>query len=222
MASVQSQHKTCGRCEKNLPAYAFPKASNKPDGLQSWCRTCFRDQRSARRRDDPEAARKRERIREKRARAKPGHLERRRNYYQDNRDHIASRRSELYRKDPEKYRAKRRDWYWENHEKALDKAAAWRAENPEKLAAYNKQARAYRNAVGAESNRSINKLTQAFARNAKLRWSEEEDKLLLDSKGSSIYEIAIQLGRSYAACVSRRQRLRKELTNATQKLPVMG
>lgn len=38
-----SKKKTCSKCQSKKPQADFGKNSRSRDGLQSWCRVCFRD-----------------------------------------------------------------------------------------------------------------------------------------------------------------------------------
>lgn len=40
---LEVKTKKCSRCGRELPVTEFYKKSDTPDGLQSWCKECFRE-----------------------------------------------------------------------------------------------------------------------------------------------------------------------------------
>ena len=116
-------------------------------------------------------------------------MERRRRYYEENRD---------------KERESQRRWREANRDKVLERDRWYREEN-----------RAYRCAI-KRANDSESQAMSAEMSTIPPRtpWTEEEDAFLMSDDGMTVFQKAIHLGRTYASCKRRRERLRKQAVSA--------
>ena len=106
-----------------------------------------------------------------------------------------------------------RDYYRKNKDRLRERAAARRRANPEKhreaFRKYYSENAESRRAINASRARGMQQLTVGKAEKNHQPWTEAEDAELLASELTS-HELALKLGRTYAAVNVRRARLRKE------------
>ena len=106
-----------------------------------------------------------------------------------------------------------RDYYRKNKDRLREQAAARRQADPEKhreaFRKYYAENAESRRAINASRARGMQQLTVGKAEKNHQPWTEAEDAELLASELTS-HELALKLGRTYAAVNVRRARLRKE------------
>lgn len=85
--------------------------------------------------------------------------------------------------------------------------------NKDKIATYRRaHYRKKRNELNARSRadrRRLQELTRANSHAISEPWTDDDDDFLMADDGLSVTNKALKLGRTYAACISRRTRLRK-------------
>ena len=117
--------KRCSKCQIEKSSEEFAKASNRPDGLQYWCKPCSNEASRINRLNN---------------------LDKRREYDRDyckrNRKKKSRKFREWRHKNPEKalvtirkHAQASRQWAIENHDHVLELQRDWRKANPEKVAA---------------------------------------------------------------------------------------
>lgn len=106
--------KTCTKCKIEQPLSEFQKAARTKDGLQYWCKSCYRARWSA----DPERNARNNAA--YRARNRDDLLEKKRAYAAANRDREAARAREWSLRNPGRKRAWSRKWEQENPERATE------------------------------------------------------------------------------------------------------
>lgn len=209
-------HKKCSKCGKGKPIEDFHKNPTGKHGRRERCKQCVSKQRREYRH------RNREKINAKK----------RETYYENRVEILANQRA--YRSENlERIRKKNREYHWNNRdvilvkkrkyrEDHLDERRAadreWREKN---LSAVKKAQREYyrqNKAVYCDTQhmyqREMRELSKAFAANSGRRWSAEEDDILMNDRGLTMYEKAVCLKRSLSACAGRKTKLRKELNHA--------
>ena len=139
-------------------------------------------------------------------------LEYSRRYHEENRDKIRERKRRYYEENRDKEREYKRRYYEENRDKVLEYKRSYHEENRDKRL---ESQRRYH-----EENRDIlnqgNKIRQAqntrtsnlLASKKGAPYSPEEDALILADNGMTIYQKAIELGRTYRSVKARKQYLR--------------
>ena len=126
----------------------------------------------------------------------------RRGYHEENRD----KRLEYQRR-----------YYEENRDKALEYQRRYREENRDKALEYERryyeENRAHLCAVaGAGYSESQSMSAEMATVPPRTPWTEEEDAFLMADNGMTVFQKAIHLGRTYASCARRRERLRQVVT----------
>ncbi len=106
--------KTCTKCKVEQPLAEFQKKASTKDGLQQWCKSCFRANRSA----------NSERNAKRSAAYRAAHYEdlrvKKLAYAAANREREAARAREWSRKNPERKRAGALKWEQENPQRARE------------------------------------------------------------------------------------------------------
>lgn len=145
--------KTCTKCKIEQPLTGFSKCSREADGLQDWCRLCFREVSARYRKANAE----KERIRHSK-------------YHQANKEKCNKRVSDWQKKNRDKARAKSRRYYHSHKESEATRMKAWVAVNPEWKKEYIKKWR--------ENNASRCRSQESKRRAAKLvampRWADAD------------------------------------------------
>ena len=172
--------KTCTKCGETKPLDDFHRNKTGVGGRRSDCKKCVREYRRS----------YYEENRDKR-------LEYARRYHEENRD----KRLEYSRRSHGENRDKRlesqRSYYEENRDKMLDYKRRYREENRDIL-------NQGRKICHAQNTRTSNLLASKKG----APYSPEEDTLILADNGMTIYQKAIELGRTYASVKARKQHLR--------------
>ncbi len=136
--------RTCSKCKKMQPTTEFSpkKRANGLVNLQSWCKTCYRENRMAKYRQDSTKSREisnrwkrehREQNLAKMGEWRDAHREHLREYYRDR-----------YYSDPARAQAQARAWRVRNPEKHLATVTAWQKANPIRAKAIKRNAHARR------------------------------------------------------------------------------
>ena len=138
-------------------------------------------------------------------------LERKRRFYEENREKVLERDRRYREENREKVLERKRRFYEENRDKMLDYKRRYREENRDKTLDY--QRRYY------EENRDIidqgrkiryaqkTRTSNLLASKKGAPYSPEEDALILADNGMTDYQKAIELGRTYYSVEKRKQRL---------------
>ena len=138
--------------------------------------------------------------------------ERKRRFYEENREKVLERKRRFYEENREKVLERDRRYREENREKVLERKRRYYEENRDKRLEYRRRYR--------EENRDIlnqgNKIYQAqntrtsnlLAYKKGAPYSPEEDALILADNGMTTYQKAIELGRTYPSVRIRKHHLR--------------
>ena len=203
----------------------FHRDKRRPDGRRSDCKECVREYKRRHleeNRDKVLESRRRyhEENRDKR-------LEYSRRYHEENRDKVLERKRRYREENRDKVRESARRYREENRDKVRESERRYYEENRDKVRKY--QCRYYEeNRDKAlecqrryyEENRDIlnqgSKIRQVqntrtsnlLASKKGAPYSPEEDALILADNGMTIYQKAIDLGRTYASVKVRKQYLR--------------
>ena len=176
--------KTCTKCGETKPLDDFHRDQSKADGRSARCRECTAEDRH----------RRYEKYRDK-------ELESRRRYYEENRDKERERNRWYREENRDKERERLRRYYEENRDKVLDRKRRYHEEN-----------RCYRRALSRAYGSEYQSMSVAMATvPPRTPWTEDEDAFLMADNGMTRFQKAIHLGRTYASCASRRERLRQEV-----------
>ena len=187
--------KTCTKCGETKPLDDFHRDKRGPDGRRSDCKECVREY-------------KRRYYEENRDKER----ERNRRYHEESRDKVRERKHRYYEESRDKVREYKRRYHEENRDKVLEYKRRYHEENRDKRL---ESQRRYH-----EENRDIlnqgNKIRQVqntrtsnlLASKKGAPYSPEEDALILADNGMTIYQKAIELGRTYHSVRMRKQHLR--------------
>ena len=150
-----------------------------------------------------------------------------RSYYEENRDKRLEYSRRYYEENSDKVREYKRSYYEENRDKRLEYQCSYYEENSDKVREYKRSyyeenrdkvrecQRRYR-----EENRDIinqekkihhaqnTRISNLLASKKGAPYSPEEDALILADNGMTIYQKAIELGRTYQSVKARKQYLR--------------
>lgn len=122
MTTETTETKKCSCCKQDLPVSAFGKNKSKKDGLQSYCKTCYKA-----RRDDPEAKAKR-----------AAYL---RQYRKDNAERIKAKQKQWRQNNAEAVKEYYKQYYKDNAEARKEYVKQYYKDNAEARKAYAKQHR---------------------------------------------------------------------------------
>ena len=187
--------KTCTKCGVVKPLDDFHRDKTGVGGRRPDCKECAREY----------SRRYHEETRDKR-------LEYSRRYHEENRDKIRERKRRYSKENRDKVRESRRRYREENRDKVRESRRRYYGESRDKV--LESQRRYY------EENRDIlnqgSKIRQVqntrtsnlLASKKGAPYSPEEDALILADNGMTIYQKAIELGRTYASVKIRKQHLR--------------
>ena len=187
--------KTCAKCGETKPLDNFHRDKNGAGGRRSDCKECVREYKRRYHEEN------RDKVRE-----------RKRRYREENRDKVRESERRYREENRDKVRESKRRYYEENRDKNLEYARRYCEENRDKRLEH---ARRY-----YEENRDIlnqgSKIRQVqntrtsnlLASKKGAPYSPEEDALILADNGMTIYQKAIELGRTYQSVRIRKQHLR--------------
>ena len=187
--------KTCTKCGETKPLDDFHRDKTRAGGRYPHCKECVREYNR----------RHYEENRDKR-------LEYNRRYHEENRDKVLESQRRYYEENRDKERERNRRRYEENRDNERERNRRYREENRDKMLDYKR--RYY------EENRDIlnqgSKISQVqntrtsnlLASKKGVPYSPEEDALILADNGMTIYQKAIELGRTYYSVKARKQRHR--------------
>ena len=114
----------------------------------------------------------------------------------------AEGRRRRYEENRDKERERNRRWREENRDKDRERQRRWREEN-----------RDYLRAAALANKSELESMSAEMATvPPRTPWTEEEDAFLMDDNGTTVFQKAIHLGRTYASCVGRRHHLRQAVT----------
>ena len=172
--------KTCTKCGVVKPLDDFHRDKTRAGGRYPHCKECRR--------------------------------ERNRRHYEETRDKVREHNRRYYEENRDKERERNRRRYEENRDNERERNRRYREENRDKMLDYKR--RYY------EENRDIlnqgSKISQVqntrtsnlLASKKGAPYSPEEDALILADNGMTIYQKAIELGRTYQGVRIRKQHLR--------------
>lgn len=132
----------------------------------------------------------------------------------------AAERQRRYREENLEREAENTRRYREKHrEEIAERHRRWREANREELAEKDRRYREENLEVVAERGRrrheEYRELSRAMATVPRgTRWSSEEDALIMADNGMTMFQKAIELGRTYASVNNRRYELRARLAAA--------
>ena len=172
--------KTCTKCGETKPLDDFHRDKTRAGGRKPYCKECV--QEYARRHYEENRDKERERNRRYREENRDKVRERHRRYREENRDKVLE------------YGLR---YYEENRDKERERKHCYREENRDIL----NQGSKIRH---AQKTRTSNLLASKKG----APYSPEEDALILADNGMTIYQKAIDLGRTYASVKVRKQYLR--------------
>ena len=183
--------KTCTKCGETKSLDDFHRNKDGAGGRRPDCKECVREYTRRYYEENRDKVRERKRC-----------------HYEENRDN----RRRYYEENRDKVREYHRGYYEENRDKVRERKHRYREENRDKIREC--QRRYY------EENRDIlnqgNKIRQVqntrtsnlLASKKGAPYSPEEDALILADNGMTIYQKAIELGRTYRSVKARKQHLR--------------
>ena len=172
--------KTCTKCGETKPLDGFHRDKARAGGRRSYCKECVREY----------THRYLEENRDK-------ERERTRRYHEENRDKVRERNRRYREENRDKERERNRRYREENRDKMLDYKRRYYEENRDILNQGSKVCQ-------VQNTRTSNLLASKKG----APYSPEEDALILADNGMTIYQKAIELGRTYASVKARKQHLR--------------
>ena len=172
--------KTCTKCGETKSLDDFHRNKGGVDGRHSHCKECRRE-------------RKRRYYEENRDKE----LEYARRYHEGNRDKVREYKRRYREENRDKELEYQRRYYEENRDKARERKRRYREENRDIINQGSK--------IHHAQNTRISNL---LASKKGAPYSPEEDALILADNGMTIYQKAIELGRTYQSVRIRKQHLR--------------
>ena len=135
-----------------------------------------------------------------------------RRYYEENRDKELDRNRRYREENRDKVRESARRYREENRDKELDRNRRYREENRDKERErkhrYREENRDIINQEKKIHHAQNTRISNLLASKKGVPCSPEEDALILAENGMTIYQKAIELGRTYASVKMRKQHLR--------------
>ena len=187
--------KTCTKCGVVKPLDDFHRDKRSPDGRRSDCKECVREYK--RRYLEENRDKERERNRRYHEENRDKVRERKHRYYEDNRDKVLEYKRRYYEENRDEVLEYKRRYHEENRDKRLESQRRYHEENRDILNQGSKIRQ-------AQNTRTSNLL----ATKKGAPYSPEEDALILADNGMTIYQKAIELGRTYQSVRIRKQHLR--------------
>ena len=187
--------KTCTKCGETKPLDDFHRDKTGAGGRKPHCKECVREY-------------KRRYYEENRDKER----ERNRRYHGENRDKVRERKHRYYEENRDKVREYKRRYYEENRDKERERKHRYHEENRDKrleyARRYHEESRDILN-QGSKIRQVQNTRTSNLLASKKgAPYSPEEDALILADNGMTIYQKAIELGRTYHSVRMRKQHLR--------------
>ena len=176
--------KTCTKCGVVKPLDDFHRDKTGVDGRRPDCKECVREY----------SRRYHEETRDKR-------LEYSRRYHEENRDKVRERKRSYYEENRDKVLEYKRSYHEENRDKRLESQRRYHEENRDILNQGSKIRQ-------VQNTRTSNLLASKKG----APYSPEEDALILADNGMTIYQKAIELGRTYPSVRIRKQRLLRRIS----------
>lgn len=184
-------HKTCTKCGEEKPLAEYYKDRSKGDGYRTLCKMCHKENRDHYNARNPDA--NKDRCARYYAENRDKFSERNARYYAENQKQAIEYQRRYRDENPEKVAQSRARGYVRNREVVLDRSIRYYMENRESL-------RPLANRRHAERQQ----LTSAISIVPPgTRFGVDEDALLLEDNGMTVYQKAIALGRSYSSCRGR-------------------
>ena len=172
--------KTCTKCGETKPLDDFHRNKTGAGGRRPDCKECVREY----------SRRYHEENRDK-------ERERNRRYREENRDKERERKHRYREENRDKELDRHRRYYEENRDKERERKHRYREENRDII---NQEKKIHH----AQNTRISNLLASKKG----VPYSPEEDALILADNGMTIYQKAIELGRTYQGVRIRKQHLR--------------
>jgi len=187
--------KTCTKCGETKSLDDFHRDKTRAGGRRSDCKECVREY-------------KRRYLEENRDKER----ERNRRYHEENRDKVRERKHRYYEENRGKVREYKHRYYEENRDKERERKHRYCEENRDKVREcqrrYHEENRDILN-QGSKIRQVQNTRTSNLLASKKgAPYSPEEDALILADNGMTIYQKAIELGRTYHSVRMRKQHLR--------------
>ena len=187
--------KTCTKCGETKPLDDFHRDKTGAGGRRPDCKECVREYKR----------RYHEENRDKR-------LEYKRRYREENRDKVRESERRYREENRDKMLDYKRRYYEETRDKRLEYARRYHEENRDKVLEsqrrYYEESRDILN-QGSKIRQAQNTRTSNLLATKKgAPYSPEEDALILADNGMTIYQKAIELGRTYQSVRIRKQHLR--------------
>ena len=187
--------KTCTKCGETKPLDDFHRYKRSPDGRKPHCKECVREYKH--RYYEENRDKERERNRRYREENRDKRLEYARRYHEENRDKMLDYKRRYREENRDKTLDYQRRYHEENRDKMLDYKRRYYEENRDILNQGSKISQ-------VQNTRTSNLLASKKG----APYSPEEDALILADNGMTIYQKAIELGRTYASVKARKQHLR--------------
>ena len=172
--------KACTKCGVVKPLDGFHRDKTGAGGRRSYCKECVREYTRRYYEENREEER-----------------ERSRRYLEENRDKVRERSRRYREENRDKVGEYKRRYYEENREEERERKRRYHEENRDILNQGSK--------IRQVQNTRISNL---LASRKGAPYSPEEDALILADNGMTIYQKAIELGRTYRSVGMRKQRLR--------------
>ena len=217
--------KTCTKCGETKSLDDFHRHKTGVGGRRPDCKECVREY--SRRYYEENRDKWLEYARRYHEENRDKVRERKRSYYEENRDKVRERSRRYHEENRDKVREYKRRYHEENRHKRLECARRYHEENRDKRLEYNRRyheenrdkVREYKRRYHEENRDILNqgsKIRQAqntrtsnlLASKKGAPYSPEEDDLILADNGMTIYQKAIELGRTYHSVRIRKQHLR--------------
>lgn len=206
-------HKNCTKCGEVKPLEEFHRYKASPDGRKPRCKVC----------NCAEALKYQENNRDE-------VLEKSALYRENNRDKLREYQRDFHERNKEMRNAKTLEWHYANRDYVLHRQKQYRQENLERMRDSDRQY--YENNRDIISEKSLRyreenrdfliwkakksyhdkqEITKKLAAVSLVtHWIPGEDALLLSDNGMTVYQKAIELGRTYSSCNKRLEKLRRE------------
>ena len=202
--------KTCTKCGETKSLDAFHRDKTRAGGRRPYCKECVRE--SQRRYYEENRDKWLEYARRYHEENRDKVLEYKRRHYEENRDKVRERNRRYYGENRDKVRERKRRHYEENRDKKLESQCRYYEENRDKVLEYKRRYHEENRDIlnqGSKIRQAQNTRTSNLLASKKgAPYSPEEDALILAENGMTIYQKAIELGRTYHSVRIRKQHLR--------------
>ena len=135
-----------------------------------------------------------------------------RRYYEENRDKVRERKHRYYEENRDKRREYDRSYYEENRDKVREYKRRYHEENRDKIREcqrrYYEENRDIINQKKKIHHAQNTRISNLLASKKGVPYSPEEDALILCDNGMTIYQKAIELGRTHWSVEKRKRDLR--------------